>query len=638
MRDEEKTKDQLIRELQELRKQLIASKDASPEMTSDQFAAGGAKEGLSTMSPGDLTWMPDDALPVFEDSPEDVESTMHDVSVSGSFAALLSDESLHRSLTETGSFDLRWITIASFGKLMHAIPMPILLVDVSGTIEFANSAFLKLCADFHAPESFYSLFADEREAHMVEDMVKSLITRRRPQLKEGLIRIQNRELWSRMNLRSMRFGPDRTILVLIEDLTSVKREITLNEKYKTLVDIFPIGIAEFALEKPTPPDVDVDGILPLVMNARVTKGNATFATLCGLESTDELKGMTLDGILPQSHVQYHRSWIENRFAVSPFETAEKGEDGEVRYFENSLVGNIQEGVLVRFWVMKQDITERKRVEAELIEKIKTIDDLYEHIVQSREAKVIADHTAKVAHELRQPLAIIGGFVRRMLKDCAAGKIEVVCQAEGLEIIVKEVLRLEKILGRLIDFTKHESISLQSVDPNELVDYVVRINQWRIKEKNLRVELDLGEEIGELLLDSDKFQEVVRNLLSNAMEVSPPGERILISTGVSIPSEKALQTGELSSATYFELRIHNMGTPILPDALEKIFDPFFTTKETGTGLGLTLSKKIIEEHRGSVSVTSDDSGTLVTVWLPMSQPMPDRTTLSHPSTQKEDVRS
>lgn len=628
MRDEEKTKDQLIREVQGLRRQLIASANASLEVTGGQFTPGGVEEAPST-DPGELTWIPDDSLPVFDDSPEDVESTTHDVSVSGSFAALLSDESLHRSLTETGSFDLRWITIASFGKLMHAIPMPILLVDVSGTIEFANSAFLKLCADFQRPDSFYSLFADEREARMVEGMVKNLVTRRRPQLKEGLIRIQDREIWSRMNLRSMRFGQDRTILVLIEDLTSVKREITLNEKYKTLVDIFPIGIAEFSLEQPPPPDADVDGILPLVMTARVTKGNSTFATLCGLESTDELKGMTLDGILPQSHTHYHRSWIENRFAVSPFETAERGKDGEVRYFENSLVGSIQEGVLVRFWVMKQDITERKRVQAELMEKIKTIDDLYEHVVQSREAKVIADHTARVAHELRQPLTIIGGFVRRMLKDCAAGKIDVLCQTEGLEIIVKEVLRLEKILARLIDFTKHESITLQSVDPNELVEYVVRINEWRIKEKNLGVELDLGEEIGELLLDSDKFQEVIRNLLSNAMEVSPPGEKILISTGISIPSEKAHQTGELDSESYFELRIHNKGAPILPDDLEKVFDPFFTTKDTGTGLGLTLSKKIIEEHHGSISVTSDNSGTLVTVWLPTSQPMRDRTTLSHP---------
>ncbi|MBI5249865.1 MAG: PAS domain-containing protein [Desulfomonile tiedjei] len=623
MIDEEKTKDQLVREVQSLRRHLIELKTAYGEMSVNQLSIEKEENDASSASadPFDLVWSPDETLqPILNDSPELVESTAQDPSVSGAFAALLTDELHLRSLTETGSFDLRWITMASFGRLIHAIPMPILLVDVSGRIEFANNAFLKFCDGFCSPESFYSLFPEDRTIRTIRNMMHTVLAERKPLLREGLIRIDRTELWSRMNFRSIRFGRERAILVLIEDLTSVRREITLNEKYRTLVDIFPIGIAEFALEKPAPPNVSVNEILPLVLDAKVTEANGTFASLCGLDGTEKLKGMTLDRVLPQSHVQYHKFWIRNNFDVDPFETAEKAEDGGIRYFENTLVANIQEGVLVRFWVMKQDITERKRVEAELIEKIKTIDELYEHIMQSREAKVIAEHTARVAHELRQPLAIIGGFVRRMAKEYGSlGKTDRDSQNETLQIIIKEVLRLEKILGGLIDFTKHEAISLQIVNPNEVVEYVVRINQWKIKEKSLRVELSLGEEIGDLLLDSDKFQEVVRNLLANAVEASPRGERIRVSTGVSIPSEKAHQTGELNSETYFELKIHNEGEPIGPEDLEKIFDPFFTTKNTGMGLGLTVSRKIVEDHSGSVSVTSDETGTLVTVWLPLSQP-------------------
>ena len=618
MGDNEKTKDQLILEVQTLRRQLRELKSAPRERTASQFHSIQEEDDIS--DPFDLEWNPDEAFqPILDESIEEVQSTAQDPSVSGSFAALLSEGTYPRTLTETGSFDLRWITTASFGRLMQAIPMPILLVDLSGTIEFANSSFYRFCEKCSKPESLYELFPDDQTILAVRNMMETLLTKRNPQVKEGLIRINAVELWSRMNFRPIRFGRERSILVLIEDLTLVKREITLNEKYRTLVDIFPIGIAEFALEKPASTSVDVDEILSLVLNARVIETNGTFALHCGLDSTEELKGMVLEQVLTQNYVQHHRLWIENQFAVSPFETAEKVEDGKLVYFENTLVGNIQKGVLVRFWVMKQDITERKRVEAELIEKIKTIDELYEHIVQSREAKVIAEHTARVAHELRQPLAIIGGFARRMAKESESlGKLDRATQNEAFEIIIKEVQRLEKILGRLIDFTRHETISLQSVNPNDVVDYVIRISQWRIKEKDLNVELDLGEEIGDLLLDSDKFQEVVRNLLSNAVEASPRREKIRISTGVSIPSEKAQQTGELDSETYFELKIHNTGEPIDPVDLEKIFDPFFSTKDSGRGLGLTISRKIIEDHHGSISITSDEAGTQVTVWLPLSQ--------------------
>lgn len=619
MTDEEKTKDQLIREIQSLRRQLIECKISSSDIVESQSLVGDEKHNeMAESDPVDLDWSLGQNIPILDDSQEDFERTsLQDPCVSGGFAALLSDEAHLRGLTETGSFDLGWISMASFGKLIHAIPMPILLVDTIGQIEFANNAFLRFCAGGNKPESFFSLFLDDVTVQDIKNVIETLLTLRKPQLREELIRINGVDLWSRMSFRSIRFGIERAILVLIEDLTSVKREITLNEKYRTLVDIFPIGIAEFALEKPAPPDIGLDGILSLVLHAKVTEANATFASQCGLESTEELKGNTLERILPHIHLQHYMSWIRNNFSLDAFETAERAEISDIRYFENTLVGPPQDGVLERFWVMKQDITERKRVEAELIEKIKRIDELYEHIMQSREAKVIADHTARVAHELRQPLAIIGGFVRRMAKESESpGKMDAAGQ-EGFQIIIKEVQRLEKILGRLIDFTKHETICLQIVDPNGLVEYAIRINQWRIKDKGLKVQLSLGEEIGDLLLDPDRFQEVVRNLLSNAVEASPRGGIIRVSTAVSAPRTKAHQTGELESETYFELKIHNKGDPVDQEDLEKVFDPFFTTKESGAGLGLTISRKIVEDHHGSISVSSDESGTQVTVWLPMN---------------------
>jgi signal transduction histidine kinase len=276
------------------------------------------------------------------------------------------------------------------------------------------------------------------------------------------------------------------------------------------------------------------------------------------------------------------------------------------------------GILI---VVRAHLTERKRVEADLVEKITIIDQLYEHIIETGKAQVLADHTARVAHELRQPLAIIGGFVRRMLKERAGDPSPArSSHGEWLEIIVREVQRLEKILTGLVDYTQRESLNLKPINPSSLIEYIVRISAGRAREKNIRIQLNLGHEIGEILVDPDRFEQVVRNLISNAIEVAPEGELIKIDTGVSLPGEKARENVRLDSQAYFQMRVYNTGAVISAEDIQKIFDPFATTKAYGVGLSLTLAKRIIEDHRGSISVKSDDKGTVFTAWLPVTRTM------------------
>jgi len=283
-------------------------------------------------------------------------------------------------------------------------------------------------------------------------------------------------------------------------------------------------------------------------------------------------------------------------------------------------------VPARYEGVMRDITRRRSLEEEvrasreeLLEKIRIIDDLYEHIVQSGKSKAIADHTAEVAHELRQPLAIIGGFARRMARQLEShGEESKIAQIESCRIMIKEVKRLEKILDSLIDFTRHEKIHLKLADPNRIIENVLQVNEYRMAEKNITAEINLGSDVEEILLDPDRFEQVVRNLVANAVEASPAGGGMTVETGFSIPSDKAQETGGLESETYFEMKIKNYGKIISPDELQKIFSPFFTTKNYGTGIGLTLSKKIIEEHNGSISVKSDQEGTIFTLWIPAHQ--------------------
>jgi len=258
------------------------------------------------------------------------------------------------------------------------------------------------------------------------------------------------------------------------------------------------------------------------------------------------------------------------------------------------------------------------LERQVREKMKVIEDLYEHIVQSEKSKILAEHTAEVAHELRQPLAIVGGFARRMAKHFDSGGTFEEEQKESCRVILSEIQRLETILDGLIDFTKRDTLYLEKVNPNTIIKKVLRVYEHKLRGKCLKAEASLGEDVESFPLDSHRFEQVVRNLVSNAIEASFPDEIISIQTAISLPRQEILGSEALASSRYFEMRIRNSSPMIPPEQLKEIFSPFYTTKESGTGLGLTVSKKIVEDHKGSIAVKSDTEGTVFVVWLPVER--------------------
>lgn len=625
MRDEQKTNAELMEELTSLRKELMALKTTLGKqgVTDDASSTSFPQPLPSTLDKSEIVWNVEDAFMTGLDEfgPHELPT---DVPNHKGFEHLDHDAEFVKPrplTTETGSFDLSWISQASFGKLLQAIPMPIFLVDVSGKVKFLNTAMTTMFRDPSkiVDSSLEALFRSSEEATHAQQIVDHVLAARRAQVSEATLSFEDTEIWGRLSFRPIRFGSERCVLVLIEDLTIEKRELALNEKYKHLVEIFPVGIAEFSPSTPRNYSGSSHDRILMILGAELINGNMEFASLSGYRNVDELKGLRFSQILPaeQKDLEVYRNWIKNHFSPFVYQTKAKVADEELRYFENTLVGNCRNGILVQFWAIKRDVTDQKRIHEELMNKLRTIDELYEHIVQSGQAKAITEHTAAVAHELRQPLTIIGGFARRTASMLSVEKMDVQALLDWSRIVIREVERLEKILGGLIDFSKHESIRLRPANPNEIVEEVIHINEERLKEKNLRAELNLGRELGEIQLDPEGFQQVVRNLLSNAIDASPFGQVIVVETGVAIPSEKAHRTGALDSEAFFELKIKNFGNVIAPETIARIFDPFFTGKRYGTGLGLTLSRSIIEEHKGSISVKSDrDQGTVFTVWLPL----------------------
>jgi PAS domain-containing protein len=293
-----------------------------------------------------------------------------------------------RDVTTSGSFDMRQVRNISFGKLLTALPVPTLLLDSSHQIVFCNEAMRDAQAEAAQEPggSFESLFPAPVDCERANEVLGQVLRERKTQAFEGIARIRGQLRWCRIHLRSIRFRKDRLVLAIIEDLTAEKKQLILSEKYQRLVQVFPIGIAEFALNQSIFVHKPVEEILRAVSGATLVGGNREFARIYDCRDIRELHGKRLSDLLPfaDAYQLIYRMWIKGRFPVRSFETRNPPEAGNARCYENTLVGNVKNEHLHGFWTMRQDITHRKQTE----EALRAARDSLEERVRERTAELL----------------------------------------------------------------------------------------------------------------------------------------------------------------------------------------------------------------------------------------------------------
>jgi PAS domain-containing protein len=350
--------------------------------------------------------------------------------------SIILDSLFSKDLSDSGSFDFRTVKEASFGKLLEALPIPAFLIDSSLSVVFVNEASGKIAEDCSQVigRKFSSLFPSPGESEKMELNLTRIFEDRVTTSRQGMVKIQNRLSWCRILFRSVRLRGYRSVLALFEDLSAEKRQLILNEKYQQLVQVFPIAIAEFTIDKPLPIDSTPELMLSSISEARLLGGNYEFARLCGHTSVDSMKGRVLRELLPfgETYSDHYRSWIAKRFPVITFETQEDNDSGEIRYFENTLVGNVKAGHLFGLWGMRQDITQRKeservlraakdkleeRVKERTAELTETNEQLRRQIVERERAET---ELAKLVIELKDALSQVK-TLSGLLPICASCK-------------------------------------------------------------------------------------------------------------------------------------------------------------------------------------------------------------------------
>lgn len=234
----------------------------------------------------------------------------------------------------------------------------------------------------------------------------------------------------------------------------------------------------------------------------------------------------------------------------------------------------------------------------VVSDVTELKNLRERVIKTDRLAALGEVAARVAHEIRNPLVSLGGFARRLEKKLD-GNLK-----EYADIIAKEVGRLEGILNEILSFVKETRINKEMVSSNNIIDEVISLIWSEIDDRGIVLVKEYSEPI-ELFVDPNRIKDALLNILTNAVQAVGSNGTISVKTYVR------------NGACIFEIK--DTGPGIAEEDLTYIFDPFFTTKESGTGLGLTITHRIIEEHDGSIEVESKTgAGSTFRVLIPLQK--------------------
>ncbi len=238
--------------------------------------------------------------------------------------------------------------------------------------------------------------------------------------------------------------------------------------------------------------------------------------------------------------------------------------------------------------------------ADLQKSLEELRQAQNALVQGEKLATVGKMAAHVAHEIRNPLSTIGGFAQTILRK--PDNIERVKKSAG--VIAEEAMRLENLLKGVMDFSRPSAPVLKQGDLNAIAEKAFRTQYEYLAARGIQANLDLDRSIPEIQFDENQVMQILHNLIRNAAESMQSGGAL------------NLRTGRNDDGVH--LSISDTGTGIPVEILERLFDPFFTTKPDGTGLGLAVSKKIIEDHGGKIDVQSSiGKGTTFTIHFAMT---------------------
>jgi signal transduction histidine kinase len=276
----------------------------------------------------------------------------------------------------------------------------------------------------------------------------------------------------------------------------------------------------------------------------------------------------------------------------PIDTSARDEIGDLARAFADMTGQLQ-----------RSQSEMQRLNAELAGKIGQLEATRDQLVQSEKLASIGEMAAAVAHGLRNPLASLRASAQLVQRHPASPSA-----GEQLQSIVDEVDRLDRRISHLLTFSRPAPFHPLPERLGTVVQGVLPAFSERIRGQGVSLTLDLDQSLPDIPLDPMKMEQVMLELIGNALDAMPTGGQLTLTARES--------GGEPGNGLTLEVR--DTGRGISAEALPLVGQPFFTTRAEGTGLGLATARRFVEQHGGHLELASrPGEGTTIRIWLPLA---------------------
>jgi len=474
---------------------------------------------------------------------------------------------------------------------------------------------------FYSPEEAEAAFADEQRVIETGQPIVGKVTERT--LPDGHTE------WSSTTKLPLRDRNGRVI-----GTCGITRDVTDLKKLEQELDAERTMLRGVIDNLPDPIYVkDTEG--------RYVLDNEAHARFLGVESERDVIGKTVFDFFERAFAEQAHSvdmmvlrdaepWVNHEEQTSS--------TGEATWLVTSKVPlRDEDGKIVGLVCINRDITDRKRAEIELVSANESLhvavadlkkahQELHSvqlQLIEAEKLKSIGRLAAGVAHEVKNPLAIISMGIEflagKYLEDETTGAV--------LKELSDAVQRADNVIKGLLDFSAPRQLALETNDINAIIRSALNLVRGEIHSDTHHVDLTLGE-LPRVQVDRGKVSQVFVNLFTNALQAMPDGGTLSVRTRTEQVTGVGANVGSDSSEVFHAgdrvviVEVADTGPGIPPEVLPRIFEPFFTTKPTGkgTGLGMSVVRSIMNLQRGTVTVANRPTGgALVTLTFKVQDP-------------------